>query len=443
MDRMEEALNNLSDDEVELLNSDPEMLAEFKQKYSSPEKKSFVDKLRSISPELVNPVNAIPFVAASKLGSAALEKSQEGYDLMGDMANEELSKRGHTVLGPTIGGTIQNIPNVVNAAAALSGVGGSLASEIKAGGALAPVKSLGKDTAQIVSKAFSPVKNTWNTAKEVVTGKSLNEAEVEGQRMIHEYQANPKAADVVSQEGNMKLKALQDKLTELKNNKLNVRTDADSQMKALEEAQKKSGRAMGEIEEKAGVGLNETLPPVGDTEGFINTMGKIKDMTPSQINEAMSVEGVQTLRKQAQILAKDKSIPTEYRALIQKGRESLAKAVERKLGDDYASARSAWQAADDELSSIPESIRVKSKDIGVQINKLQNESKSAEADLKALVKQAKSDDIGRLNKVKAEIDKIKEAAARRERIISNLKTGAVVAASTVGLGSATKWVLGK
>jgi hypothetical protein len=119
---MQEAFDKLSPEEISLLNSDPQMLNDFKAKYGGEPSlaSKMYEKAKSISPELVNPMNLIPQVAGYKLGNTLLEKVGEGYEKMGDVAAEAVDKGGkHPYLSAAIGGTIKNIPNAVMAAQAL------------------------------------------------------------------------------------------------------------------------------------------------------------------------------------------------------------------------------------------------------------------------------------------------------------------------------------
>lgn len=84
--------------------------------------KGFVDKVKDFA---TDPANMVPYAATARLGNKLLEKSQEGYDLMGNLAAEKIDRGGkHPYLSSAIGGTIQNIPAITAAAEGVTNTAG-------------------------------------------------------------------------------------------------------------------------------------------------------------------------------------------------------------------------------------------------------------------------------------------------------------------------------
>jgi hypothetical protein len=120
------------------------------EEQTPPKPESLMDKVKN---EVLNPMNMIPGNLARKGFNAALAKSQEGYDMLGNMAAEAIDQGGkHPILSAAVGTPIKMANEIAGAAAGLGGIGKGIASEIAAGGKMAPLKSLGQDLATVPGK---------------------------------------------------------------------------------------------------------------------------------------------------------------------------------------------------------------------------------------------------------------------------------------------------
>jgi len=341
-------------------------------------------------------------------------------------AGEEIatSKFGqkHPILGATVG-------TVVSDPLAFIGAAQGLASVPEAAELVKSIPSATKNIFEAV-KGFPGIKQTikWKGIP------SAEEAVAQGEKTLSEYALKPKVVETVSEAGKSKLQTIQDKITQFRQEKVGLPGEQVTQTGALESARAKAGTRMGEIESEHSVALTKIPPEISDIKRFTNKMGKIKGMTPEEIKNKMEPKIVQELRKQAQIAAKDKSLPSEWKALIQGGREQLAKTMDLTLGTDYESARSAWQVADDAIDALPGEIKIKGSELGKKIINLQNESKQAQKDLGKLMSQAKKSDTADLLKIKDQIAEIKLAAAKKAALISKLKSAGIAAAGITGAG---------
>lgn len=334
---IQEAFNNLSSEEIDLLNSDPQMLQAFKTKYSGPAPEpsmasKVADKLKSISPELVNPVNAIPGVAAAKLGMAALKKSQEGYDLMGNMANEALGARGHTTLGPAVGTTISMTPDLAGAAATLSPIAGGVAGEVAQSGITAPLKSLGTDVGDIASSIGQGIKTL---GKRITTGPTTEQ------------------------------------VANLRNQLGGLSGEKASKLAQLEEMRQQAGTGIESARTAAGIpqqlsGLPEFGTPAEAADFFKNKIGSMK---PEELAQAYGKDGLAQLRDSAQAL-KEKGITSTQNAFINRGVANIDKAL-AKVAPGVSEAYQQYGTVQQAAEMTPQDFINKAAALRSQIRMLQ------------------------------------------------------------------------
>jgi hypothetical protein len=158
-------LDKLSDEELQLMDSDPEFFNEMKTQFESqsfdPNRPLSDEEYAKLTPKQqmevikgekgsVPSVQDIPGVTA--IGDA-LELSTKGWQQLGEMATEGATKLGAPApIAAAAGLPISMANEIAGAAAGLKTPIQGLAREIKSGGVTAPLKSLAGETKSLLSK---------------------------------------------------------------------------------------------------------------------------------------------------------------------------------------------------------------------------------------------------------------------------------------------------
>lgn len=131
----------------------------------------------------------------------------------------------------------------------------------------------------------------------------------------------------------------------------------EAELLALKSAR---GKGIEQAEKGAGIGLNDTgLPTMPkDVKGFADTMQHVSNLDKNQLNQAMDLQGLQGLRKQAEMVLEDSSLPKTYRAVIERGRENIAQAIGDQV-PEFKQALNAHRETVDAINSLPEEFAAK------------------------------------------------------------------------------------
>ena len=380
-----------------------------------------VEKANSISPELTNPVNMIPGVAAAKMGSAVLGKIDEGYNLMGDMAAEAIDKGGkHPAASAAVGGTIKNIPNMVMAADALANTP-ALAKGVSAGG-------------QALKEALSGATGKMGKVWDILTGPGEAASRAAADQMsLTERQALETARIGKARAGlaTEKTMELENRIAETPSKFSQLQKNAGKKLEAVKAqtslAEKKAGVTVRDSEY-----ITEALKNPKRLEQISQRNGRLVTRSPEELAKRLSPK---TLYREMK-LAQD-AIGTGTLNQVQTRNFNEANNVYRKaLGMNHPELK----ASLDEMGKVYKSLNTLPKSKTAVIAKLKGELRQNTNLLKSdKVSWAKKELIAReqLNTLQPRVEKMIADGTLRTSVRKKLGWAAL---SLVGLGGASKLI---
>ncbi len=387
-----------------------------------PTEPSTMDKvkstLNSISPELTNPVNMIPGVAAARLGQAGLNKVNEGYDLMGNMANEALSSKGHTTLGPAVGGVIQNIPAGVMAADAIANVG-ELAGTVKGVGEA--VKSGSK-------AAIERLKGLADT----IMGPGEKSASLTAKQMVD-------PAQQAVAELSTSLKGASNPTPELMNTQeaqAGLKTKFDTTRETLEGLRKESGAKIGALEQGAGLQFKE-LPDTA--KAILNdpiqlgkraaAMGRVADQGADQLSQKMPLDVLQTNRKFAESALKRSDLSNATRVNLAKSKAVFENAIDNSV-PGFKEQLNSFRVIDQQLKALPQQMKSEANELRLSARKQMNDIRSGKMKTQAELKIAQQN----LDNTNQQAQDLIQKGMKRDIVRGALVKGAAAATGTGYIG---------
>lgn len=392
---------------------------------ASSQKKSGLEKAVGIS-EKVQGAVAWPFQKAAEyipgvapvLGAVGkvAETVQKPFDIAGEKVAEFGGKIGVSPeVSAGIGTGVSMIPDI---AASIAGAG--------------PAKKGAQLGAKGVKAATSPIRKAVKLLKE--PGEAEAKALAEQTRAA--IKLKPTLAEKAVKRGKERIAPLTKKLQEAEQYKAGIKLTSAEKQTALESQLSEAGKEIGKLEEAAGLGLKQLpLPkPVTKARRFAQLMGKIADSPVETLGTKYDITKIQSMRKQAQIAAKSSGIPSEYKVLINQGREKLGQTLDTKLGESFEVARKNWQALDDKLAELPQETLKKQTVSSQLLRSTKAEIAKEKERISKLVQRSKKIDARNLAKVEAQLTSSIAKAAKRDAIISKLKTLSIGAAGAAGVG---------
>lgn len=455
MANFDQFLDSLTDEELQLMDSDPDFFKEMKTQYDSQNKKTGLDKAVEISEGVNKGIETLMSPITKPVGKL-VQGSEE--------LSNKLAESGHPILGmaaaapeiavksiakpfewasaagekttEALGGSRIPILNKPEVAAGI-GTGISMIPDIIASGLGG---KFAKKGASVVAKGASKAATPFKKAVALVKSPGEAEARAAGEAVLSKFKATPKRADVIEKIGKTNLSKLQEKLLRQEYTLKGLPAEKVEKLATKGKALSETGKTLESLESEAGLSFKELgIPkPPKQVRRFANVMKKYADLTEEQILNRRNIKGnigkVQNLRKRAQ-LAKKMSIPTEYKALIGRGQEKLAAIVDSEIGESYSAARQAWKALDDEISNIPSQFIKKKSSIQQALSQTKAEITQQKSHISDLLKQSKKADSKKLLKIESELAESVSQATIRDAKLKKLKAlGWATGAAAIGLG---------
>ncbi len=376
-----------------------------------------MSKAADISPELVNPVNMIPGVAAAKIGNAALSAVDEGYNKMGDMAAEAIDQGGkHPYLSSAVGGTIKNIPAGVMAADALANVGGLAKGTTEVG------KMIKGGAKAAVSKLQSMA--------DTLMGPGEKASMLEAERMTQparEGVASLKTALKGASNPTPELMKTQEAQAGLKD-KFNVVKDALTGLKS------KAGKKIGELETGAGLKFNELSDRAKEILSNpqvlghrASSYGRIVEQGPEQLASKMDLQTLQDHKKFITAALKRNDLSDATRVNLSKAKPVFDRAIDTQV-PGLKQQVDEFRIIDQQLKNLPKAQKAEADSLRLSIKRQQNTIRAGKIKTQGELQQAQM----RLDDLNKQAETLIQKGQRRDIVRGRIKNAAIGTAVAAG-----------
>lgn len=417
MSEMEDKLNSLSPEELNALNTDPELLQAFKTKYGTHGHATLQD-IMSAQPG--NPQSAQKMYEEKGLQELPMGFSSPDKPL--ETAGEAIatSKFGqqNPYAGAALGTAVAKAPEIVGAVQGISA-----APEIAAAGT-----ALVKGGLSAVGKTGQAIGDVVSTLK----GPGEAESKIAADNLI--TQQAPQAVNKAKQVMQPMLAQAQDAITTLKQSLAQVPQQFSDKLGSLKELNQAAKSAMQKVEEtvpglefKGGEGFDSYVKNSQKMSQLAEVMAKWKGKIP----EGMPLQQKQLFRKLAQEGAD--SVNNISRAVLQQGREALAQNVAAEV-PKWGEARQGFQQVQDAMKSLPAEKLNRTTALKSGLLKAQNELKDMQTAAQNLVSAAKNADAEQLLDLKKQANDLIQKGIKHDQYVKNLwKTAGAAGLAAVGV----------
>lgn len=408
--------------QIETTNGTFEIETDDGQTAPSSQNESFKDKaINRLKDEFTNPINYVPGLRPAIEGQRALgaimEKSQEGYDLMGEKAAETIDQEGkHPFLSSAVGGTIQNIPNAVNAAMAIEA---------------APAMAKGIQAIPKLAKtAGQGLKARLQSVSEMLSSGSVQEAKDELNTLVNQLNLEKPAQSKAAELAKRGALETEERLAGLKQGLQEIPENFRQKGMALQELKSATKKEFGQVEEEMGIGFKSTpefesyVSSKDKMAKFLDKASKLAQKGPERIAKETDVSTIQLYRKIAQ--EGRKNLSSMGRAQLEGYRETFAKSLEQ-VSDKFKSVRSRLAEVNQAIDDLPRGEKAAKEAARRQIIRAQSDLKRHNKEMAELMAEAKKADKLQLNDIKRRaLVKVRQAA-QKERLIKVLKYSVLAA----------------
>lgn len=438
MASFEQFLDTLSDDELELMDSDQEFFNQVKSQYDQKNPQTGLEKAVNIS-EKVQGAVAYPFQKAAEhipgvapvLGAVGkvAETIQKPFDIAGEKTTEFLGSKGVPApISAAVGLPIQMAPDI-------------LASIAGAGPAKKGIQLGAKGVKASAKAATSPIRKVAQLVKSPGEAESRIIAEEMALKAKPAIQAEAKTAKLAEQ----RLTPLKERVGELKRRQTELPIQTAEREAELVQLKKGAGARIGEAETKAGLEFKSSPK----YEKFIKSPKKVSQLTERLQKQYGNLPVEEVAKKvaprKAQLYRKvfqetEAPVSGIQKAQQQALREKFAKRIDM-VSEEISGNRSAYQQAIDALDDLPLEAKKKSASIKNLLSKADDEFKLESNRLKELKNMAKKADAEELMKIEQEKLSIIKKGIQRDKKIGNMKKAAIATGLTLtGLGVGKKFL---
>lgn len=339
----------------------------------------------ALKEEFKNPVNYIPGARLVQFGQNMMEKVGEGYDLMGNMAAEAIDQGGkRPILSSAVGGTIQNIPNIVAAAEGIAAAPAlakgvqSFGSTIKDMGRSIRVPEVLKNTGQQEVTALTKQLADEDLAKTIQLNKLKTGAANAKEQLIKTKDAFSESSRAAKESADKAIGAARQKIKDLPMDQANRLQQAKNRLEAAKQSIHQAEKDMGVDITK--IGGKQIRKYLRNPTSFSDRYFKVAtNLGPDKIAESLTPDVIQTIRKASQEAAKRGGIDDITKSNLRSINKIFGEALS-KHDDNLAASMGDFKDAITEVNRLPSQFKTEKHLLNAGLQKIQNSFKGRRLD---------------------------------------------------------------